>query len=196
MTTRSLLVLFGGIFLLGLLPLMLLQTSGLAGAGMAAGVMFSFQYPFYLLGLPLAGVLAVFWAGRAFYIFSASLLLMFLAGNGVGLAVAGVASAVLLAVASGLLCGALLSRVRSGIAIGAALFLSAVGFAMGHACAAAIPVIAAPGYYVTGALFSALLLMGIGVSLGFMVSDMLNHYYGRLRENPGVASLLSMFGLG
>jgi len=192
MNVRVFAVLFAAIFLVAAGPMLLVQPSALASAGLAAGFALPMTNVCHVMVLTVIGLLAAWLGHEAIVILPLSALLMLCIG-----AMMHIDDRQFHAVHD-FMAGAILLFALSISLLRRKIFLSVPPIALwvyfaGGDYMQNVPSITTPLYLLLGALVSAALIMAIGVSLGVTLTESIHGSMEKLKTLPAVSTFLSLF---
>lgn len=193
MSSRKFILFFAGIFCLGALPIMIVQPSGTASAGLSAGFTLPLEHPVYVGLCVVMGLLASL-IGRDGPIFiPAVLLAMLVMGHLLGLDAALYPASPYMILASVLLVVLVAGILDRRAELMGVMLAASLGFQLGWHTVRLMPDIAAPLYFLMGVLLSVLLITAVAISLGLtLFSD--EWVVGRaLRESQRLSGFRSLF---
>ncbi len=163
---RRLVAVLAVIGLVGIIPVMMAQPSGVASAGLSAGFMVPIVSVYHVVLYVAIGLWAS-WLGREAMVllpFSCLLLLMF--GGMVALPTADRVTYQLWMLGCMLLFALTISVVRQRYFTSSVLVFGALFYVLGVQAMVQLPLIAPPIYFLLGMVLSVALIMAIGVSVG------------------------------
>lgn len=193
MSSRKFILFFAGIFILGALPIVILQPSGAASAGLSAGFTLPMEHPIYVGFSVLLGLLASL-IGRDGPIFMPiTLIAMMVMGHAVEMDTTLFPDAdrmVFISMLIVLLIAGVLNRKAELLGV---LLAASLGFQLGAHTADMMPDIGVPLYFLIGVLLGVLLITAVAISLGLtLFSD--DWRVGRvLRDSPKLSGFRSLF---
>ena len=193
MSSRKFILFFTSIFILGAMPMVILQPSGSASAGLSAGFTLPLEHPIYI-GFSIALGLLASLIGRDGPIFiPATLMAMMVMGHAVGLDKANFPAApymILVSMLIVVLIAGILDRKAELLGV---LLSASLGFQLGANTGDMAPDIGVPLYFLIGVLLGVLLITSVAISLGLTIfSD--DWKFGRaLRESPKLNGFRSLF---
>lgn len=192
-SSRKFASIFIAIFILGAFPLLLVQPSGAASAGLSAGFSVPVQHIFFMLLFVGIGVWSTILGGAATVSLPVGITLMLLTGGLIGMDTEIVPSQNLVLLAAIMLFAVIASMIRSRLYLLSITVLGSIAFHVGHFYVSTMPALATPQYYLLGVLVANMLIMGIGISIGITVVDDMQKWIDDLRTKSVQGSFLSFF---
>jgi hydrogenase/urease accessory protein HupE len=193
MSSRKFAGIFIAIFVLGAFPLLLVQPSGAASAGLSAGFSAPVQHILFMLVFVAIGVWATVLGGYATVGLPLGVTLMLLTGGMLAMNNDIIIDMKLLVLAAIMLFAVIASMIRSRLYLLSITVLGSVAFQLGNYYVATMPPLATPQYYVLGVMVSNMLIMGIGICIGITVVDDMQKWIDALRAKTVQGSFLSFF---
>ncbi len=193
MSSRRFAAIFFAIFVLGAFPLLLVQPSGAASAGLSAGFAAPVQHiPFMLLFVAM-GMWATILGGYAVGALPLAVIAMLFVG---GLTQTG--DALFPFFEQSLLCAVvifalMISMVRSKLFVLSSLLLSVAAFYIGSYYMSDVSQASLSAYYLGGVVISHLLILAIGICIGITVVDDMQSWIAKMREKRASSAFLSFF---
>lgn len=192
MTKRRFAGVFAAIFLLGALPLVLAQPSGLASAGLSAGFVSPLSSLLQSLFMLFLGAGSVYMGRLSAIVIPAIFLLFLLIGSLLTLAHTLPYSHSLLLLGI-MLFGYLASIIEDKKILIVAFFAASFAYHLGVHFMDGVPAVASPLYYLLGMMVGVTLLLGSGVSLGIAGLGVVEKYWAKVKISPSIASFFSFF---
>lgn len=179
--------------MLGALPMVILQPSGAASAGLSAGFTLPLEHPIYIGFSILLGLMASL-IGRDGPIFIPSTLMaMIVMGHATGLDKALFPSAEYMVLVSMLIVVLIAGVLERKAELLGVLLSASLGFQLGANTGDMAPDIGVPLYFLIGVLLGVLLITSVAISLGLTVFSE-DWKFGRaLRESPKLNGFRSLF---
>ncbi len=179
--------------MLGALPMVIIQPSGAASAGLSAGFTLPLEHPIYVIFSIMLGLLASLIGRDAPIFIPATIMAMMVMGFCVDVG-RNVLPAASLMILVSMLIVVLIAGVleRKGELLGVLLSAS-LGYQLGGNIHVMSPDIGVPLYFLIGALLGVLLLVAAAISLGLTLFSE-DWKFGRiLRESPKLSGFRSLF---
>jgi hydrogenase/urease accessory protein HupE len=196
MSGKKFILFFLGIFILGALPIVIMQPTGSASAGLSAGFTLPFEQPWIVFFVALMGLIVALVGKDALITLPICLLSMLVAGHMLGLNPLHYAAAPYILLGSTLLVAFVAGvMVRKAELFGLLIAVS-IGFQLGWHTIRGVPDIASPLYFLIGIMLGTLLVLAVSISLGLtLVSD--ESKLGRyLRESARFQGMRTLFSDG
>lgn len=193
MSSRKFASIFIAIFILGAFPLLLVQPSGAASAGLSAGFSAPVQHIFFMLLFVGVGVWSTILGGGATVGLPLGITLMLFTGGLIDLDTALIPNLKLAVLAAIMFFALITSMIRSRLYILSITVLGSIAFHLGHYYISTMPQLATPQYYLLGVMVSNMLIMGIGISIGITVVDDMQKWLEDKRTNSPAGSFFSFF---
>lgn len=193
MSSKKFILFFVGIFVLGALPMVILQPSGAASAGLSAGFTLPLEHPIYIAFSVLLGLLASL-IGRDGPIFiPATLISMIVMGHAVGLDKQHFPAAPYMVLTSMLIVVLIAGVLERKAELLGVLLAASLGFQLGANTGNMAPDIGVPLYFLIGVLLGVLLVTCAAISLGLTVFNE-DWKFGRaLRDSSKLHGFRSLF---
>jgi hydrogenase/urease accessory protein HupE len=194
MSSRKFASIFIAIFILGAFPLLLVQPSGAASAGLSAGFSIPVQHiPLMFLFIGI-GIWATVLGSHATALLPLGITLMLLIGGLLGLSHAPLSYLKWILLLAIVLFAVVVSGIRSKPYLVSITVLGSAAYHIGSYYMHAMPpVIATAHYYLLGVLVSNMLIMGIGICIGITLIDDTQKWIERLRNKMPANAFLSFF---
>lgn len=193
MSSRKFILFFASIFLLGALPMVILQPSGAASAGLSAGFTLPLEHPIYLGFSVMLGLLASL-IGRDGPIFiPATLMAMMVMGHAVGLDQEQFPATPYMVLASMLIVVLIAGVLERKAELLGVLLAASLGFQLGANTRDMAPAIGVPLYFLIGVLLGVLLITSVAISLGLTLFSEDWRFGRALRESPKLHGFRSLF---
>lgn len=193
MSSRKFAGIFAAIFILGALPLLLVQPSGVASAGLSAGFIQPVAHIHHAILLIGVGILAAYLGKEAVFMLPLAFLLMFIIGALLEIGVEAFPGLRIFILGAVLLFGIALNTTYNKVFIISVCVASSLAFHFGVNYISSMPQIASPLYFLIGIIINQILLLSTGVSLGLTIVGHVDGLFQKIRRLPAVASFLSLF---
>jgi hydrogenase/urease accessory protein HupE len=184
---------FAAIFMIGALPLLVSQPSGIAGAGLGAGFMTAIHNPYHILLFVMTGYLATLLGRLPSAMLPVTMLLMLTIGAGLAIDPEKYPLIRLFIFSAIMLYAAAVGVAYTKAFLLSAAVTSSIAFQLGYHFMETLPLIAPPLHYLLGILTGAALLMAIGISLGIAFYGRTDSATERMKAIPVIASFLAFF---
>jgi len=171
MTSLRFAIIFAAIFLLGALPLVLVQSLGGASAGLSSGLVLPLSQPWHIAIFFAIGMLASQLSTRSYLLLPLAFLTMMALGVFLEIDYREIPAAKFLILSAIVLFGMIANHLSLGAFLFSTLLTATVGFTLGSHYALTIPNIAAPLYYLLGILIATCFLLLGGLCLGLTLSS-------------------------
>jgi hydrogenase/urease accessory protein HupE len=193
MSSHRFAAIFFAIFVLGAFPLLLVQPSGAASAGLSAGFASPVQHIPFMLMFVLIGMWATILGGYATGALPVGVVTMLFIGGLISmdavqfpyLKQSFITAIVLYAVTA--------SMVRSKLYLMSSLILGVLSFYLGGYYISSVPQSATTAYYLAGIVISNLLILAIGICIGITVVDDMQGWIAKMREKRASSAFLTFF---
>lgn len=186
---------FAAIFIIGALPILVSQPSGVAGAGLGAGFMTALGNPYQILLFIVTGYLATLLGRISATMLPITLLLMLLIGAGLAFDTGEYPLIRMFIFAAILLYAAAVGLAYTKPFLLSAAVTSSIAFQLGFHFLETIPAMAPPLHYLLGVLTGAALMMAIGISLGIAFYGKTEEAVEKMKAVPAIAAVISLFML-
>lgn len=193
MSSRKFAAIFVLIFLVGALPLLLVQPSGLASAGLSMGFSRPVESALHVVGLVLIGLTASVLGRESNFLVPLNTVLAILVAALLKMDAYTFPERDMVVLGAMLLFAMASSVVFTRAFMVTVLLAASFGFHAGSQFLDYIPSIANPLYYLLGMLISSVLLLAVGVSLGLGIRGMILRTCERMKNVRAIASFLSLF---
>lgn len=191
MTSKKFAGVFLAIFVLGAFPLLLVQPSGAASAGLSAGFSAPVNHLFFMLLFIAIGVCAAALKRRGVLMLPLSVIVMLFIGASLEMNEQAYPFLRHYMLGAILLYAVAVSVVRTRAFLLCATVFGSFAFHLGGYYTNLLPEIAAPIYYLLGVMVCKILLMAIGVSMGVTLFEGVGQV--KWRDRPIITSLFSIF---
>lgn len=165
MSGRKFILFFLGIFIIGALPIVILQPTGASSAGLSAGFALPFEHPWALLLLAISGILVALIGREALITLPICLLSMLVAGHMLGLSPTHYTAIPYILLGSILLIAFIVGMMERKAELWGSMMAMSVGFQLGWHTIKSTPEIASPLYFLIGVLLGSVLILAISASL-------------------------------
>jgi hydrogenase/urease accessory protein HupE len=193
MSSRKFILFFLGIFILGALPMVIIQPTGAASAGLSSGFALPLEHPIYIGLSVMLGLLAAL-IGRDGPIFiPVTLVAAMVMGHAVNMdkqVFPAIPIMILVCLLIVIFIAGVLQRKAELLGV---LLAASVGFQLGQNTGYMMPDIGMPLYFLIGVVLGVLLITATSISLGLtLFSD--EWKFGRsLRDSPRLTGFRSLF---
>ncbi len=182
-----------GIFLLGALPMVIIQPTGAASAGLSAGFALPLEHPIYIGLCVMLGLLAALIGGDGPIFIPLTLVTTLVMGHAVSLdeqLFPALPIMILVCILMVIFIAGVLQRKAELLGV---LIAASIGFQLGQNTGYMAPDIGMPLYFLIGVVLGVLLITATSISLGLtLFSD--EWKFGRsLRDSPRLNGFRSLF---
>ena len=193
MSSRKFIFFFIALFIFGALPFLIVQPSALASAGLNLGFSAPLEHVSIMAIILLVGLGAAFLPRDGLVLMPVAFTLMVMLGGMTTLDISHYPGLRYFVLGAILCLGLLIGIAREKLTVLLLLILASLGFHLGAFYMSAVPVIAAPIYYLLGVLLS--LGLGLAISVAFGVTLVGDHEaaWNRLKQSPRFALIRDIF---
>ncbi len=193
MNSKRFVGIFAAIFLTAAIPLMLVQPSGVASAGLSAGFVAPLNNVYHLVLMMLVGLAGTLIGRAACVMLPICFMLMMLIGSSLTPVFQQYPLIHFLLLGEILLFAIAVSVVGSRVYLVSVIFASAIAYELGTFYAKQIPDIAPPLYFLLGNQVCVVLLLATGVSLGYSIAPEIKIIFQKFRHIPSVSAFIALF---
>jgi urease accessory protein len=186
-------VLFAAILVIGGAPVLIVQPSGLASAGLASGFMLPVANLYHIVFFVSLGIFAA-WLGReATSLLPLCILLMLVIGGMMEIGDRDFPAIREFIVGAIILFALGISLIRNKSFLIAILPTAIGAYVIGERYMASLPSVTSPLYFLVGSVLCAGLLIAIGVSMGITLTESIQESVEKMKKLPAITSFLSFF---